>query len=69
MGRILRYQCIIKTNRSSLDKGLGSDEVQILEEDFRDGKRREEKVNVGMKLDFQNREHITKFPGFKYINV
>ena len=38
MGCILRYQCILETNRSSLDKGLSLDEVQILEEDLEMGK-------------------------------
>ena len=27
VGRVLGYQCIIEMNRSSSDKGLGSDEV------------------------------------------
>ena len=41
MGRILRYQCVLEMNRSSSDKGLSSDKVQILEEDLEMGKEEE----------------------------
>ena len=38
MGHILRYQCIVEMSKSSSDKGLGLDEVQISEEDLEMGK-------------------------------